>query len=103
MRRTGYVYAQRYQLHDPGSWHPERPDRLRAIHNALKDADLLELLVILRPDYAPLKWVERLHTPDYIQRFKAACEQGREIFMVQDCGICRDTYQAVSYKHVTLP
>jgi acetoin utilization deacetylase AcuC-like enzyme len=93
MRRTGYVYAQRYQLHDPGSWHPERPDRLRAIHNALKDADLLELLVLLRPDYAPLEWVERLHTPDYIKRFKEACEQGRQIFMSQDCGICPDSYR----------
>ncbi len=93
MRRTGYVYAQRYQLHDPGSWHPERPDRLRAIHNALKNADLLELLVLLRPDYAPLEWVERLHTPDYIKRFKEACEQGRQIFMSQDCGICPDSYR----------
>jgi acetoin utilization deacetylase AcuC-like enzyme len=93
MRRTGYVYAQRYLLHDPGSWHPERPDRLKAIHNALKDADLLELLVRLRPDYAPLEWVERLHDPEYIKRFKAACEAGRQIFMVQDCGICRDSYQ----------
>jgi len=93
MRSTGYVYAQRYQLHDPGSWHPERPDRLRAIHNALKEADLLELLVLLRPDYAPLEWVERLHDPEYIKRFKAACDQGRQIFMTQDCGICRDSYQ----------
>ncbi len=94
MRSTGYVYAQRYQLHDPGSWHPERPDRLRAIHNALKNADLLELLVLLRPDYAPLEWVERLHTPDYIKQFKEACEQGRQIFMSQDCGICPDSYRA---------
>jgi len=93
MRRTGYVYAQRYLLHDPGSWHPERPDRLKAIHNALKDADLLELLVLLRPDYAPLEWVERLHTPDYIKRFKEACEQGRQTFMSQDCGICPDSYR----------
>ena len=93
MRSTGYVYAQRYQLHDPGSWHPERPDRLRAIHNALKEADLLELLVLLRPDYAPLEWVERLHDPEYIKRFKAACDQGGKIFMVQDCGICKESYQ----------
>ena len=93
MRRTGYVYAQRYQLHDPGSWHPERPDRLRAIHNALKEADLLELLVLLRPDYAPLEWVERLHDPEYIKRFKAACDKGGQIFMVQDCGICKESYQ----------
>ena len=93
MRRTGYVYAQRYQLHDPGSWHPERPDRLRAIHNALKNADLLELLVLLRPDYAPLEWVERLHDPEYIKRFKAACDKGGQIFMTQDCGICKESYQ----------
>jgi acetoin utilization deacetylase AcuC-like enzyme len=93
MRRTGYVFALRYLLHDPGSWHPERPDRLKAIHRALQDADLLELLVRLRPDYAPLEWVERLHTPDYIKSFKEACEKGQQIFMVQDCGICRASYQ----------
>jgi acetoin utilization deacetylase AcuC-like enzyme len=93
MRRTGYVYSQRYLLHDPGSWHPERPDRLKAIHSSLKDADLLELVISLKPDYAPLKWVERLHDADYIRRFKEACEQGKQIFEVQDCGINRESYQ----------
>jgi acetoin utilization deacetylase AcuC-like enzyme len=93
MRRTGYVYDQRYLLHDPGAWHPERPDRLKAIHRALESDDLLELLVRLNPDYAPLTWVERLHTPEYIKRFKTACDRGRQIFMTQDCGICRESYQ----------
>jgi len=93
MRRTGYVYDPRYLLHDPGAWHPERPDRLKAIHRALESGDLLELLVRLEPDYAPLEWVERLHDPDYIKRFQAACDKGGQIFMVQDCGICRESYQ----------
>jgi acetoin utilization deacetylase AcuC-like enzyme len=93
MRRTGYVYAQRYLLHDPGSWHPERPERLRAIHSALEEDELLELVVRLRPDYAPLEWVERLHDPGYIRRFKEACEKGKPIFEVQDCGISRESYQ----------
>jgi acetoin utilization deacetylase AcuC-like enzyme len=93
MRRTGYVFAQRYLLHDPGSWHPERPDRLKAIQRNLEDSDVLELLVRLRPDYAPLEWVERLHDPDYVRRFKEACERGQQIFEVQDCGICKDSYQ----------
>ena len=93
MRRTGYVYDPRYLLHDPGAWHPERPDRLKAIHRALESGDLLELLVRLNPDYAPLTWVERLHDPDYIKRFQAACDKGGQIFMVQDCGICRESYQ----------
>ena len=93
MRRTGYVYDPRYLLHDPGAWHPERPDRLKAIHRALESGDLLELLVRLTPDPAPLTWVERLHDPDYIKRFQAACDKGGQIFMVQDCGICRESYQ----------
>ena len=93
MRRTGYVYDPRYLLHDPGAWHPERPDRLKAIHRALESGDLLELLVRLEPDYAPLEWVERLHNSDYIKRFRAACDRGGQIFMVQDCGICKESYQ----------
>ena len=93
MRNTGYVYAQRYLLHDPGSWHPERPDRLKAIHTTLKEDNLLELLILLRPDYAPLEWVERLHDPDYIRRFQEACEQGKHIFEVADCGISRESYR----------
>ena len=92
MRPTGYVYDDRYLLHDPGSWHPERPDRLKAIQRALKDSGVMELLVPIQPYPAPLSWVERLHDPDYIRRFKEACEQGLEIFEVQDCGICPKSY-----------
>jgi len=93
LRRTGYVFSQRYLLHDPGSWHPERPDRLKAIHNALEEGELMELVVRLKPDYAPLQWVKRLHDPDYIQRFQEACDKGRPIFGTQDCGINRESYR----------
>ena len=57
MRRTGYVYDDRYLKHDPGSGHPERPDRLKAIQKNLQESGLLELLVLLPPYEAPLKWV----------------------------------------------
>ncbi|MFZ5449827.1 MAG: histone deacetylase [Thermodesulfobacteriota bacterium] len=93
MRRTGYVFSQRYLLHDPGTWHPERPDRLKAIHTCLEEDNILDLVVRLTPDYAPLKWVERLHDPDYIRRFKQACEKGQRIFGVPDCGINKESYQ----------
>jgi len=93
MRRTGYVYDERYLLHDPGSWHPERPDRLKAIHTALKENGVLELLVPIKPYPAPLAWVERLHDADYLRRFKEACEKGRSIFQSQDCGISRQSYE----------
>ncbi|MFZ0052029.1 MAG: histone deacetylase [Desulfobaccales bacterium] len=93
MRRTGYVYDDRYLLHDPGAWHPERPDRLKAIQASLKDSGILELLIQLKPYPAPLAWVERLHDPDYIRRFQVACRRGQEIFEVQDCGISPESYE----------
>jgi acetoin utilization deacetylase AcuC-like enzyme len=92
MRRTGYVYDDRYLLHDPGSWHPERPDRLKAIQKNLQESGVLELLVPITPYEAPLAWVECLHDPQYIKRFQAACEQGKSIFEVADCGICPESY-----------
>jgi acetoin utilization deacetylase AcuC-like enzyme len=92
MRRTGYVYDERYLKHDPGAWHPERPDRLQAIQKNLQESGLTELVVSIQPYEAPLKWVERLHDPDYIQRFREACARGLSIFGVPDCGICRESY-----------
>ena len=93
MRRTGYVYDDRYLLHDPGSWHPERPDRLKAIQTNLKDSGVLELLTRLKPYPAPLAWVERLHDPAYIRRFQEACQRDQKIFEVQDCGISPESYE----------
>ena len=53
MRRTGYVYDERYLMHDPGSWHPERPDRLKAIHRTSRNQPCLELMVPIPPYCGP--------------------------------------------------
>jgi len=93
MPRTGYVYDERYLRHQPGEWHPERPARLEAIHERVQSTGLLETLTRIAPDAAPLAWVERLHDPDYIRRFREACERGLSIFEVPDCGICPESYE----------
>jgi acetoin utilization deacetylase AcuC-like enzyme len=93
MRRTGYVYDERYLRHQPGEWHPERPARLEAIHERIQSNGLIGELVRIPPYAAPLSWVERLHDPDYIRRFREACQRGQSIFQVPDCGICPETYQ----------
>jgi acetoin utilization deacetylase AcuC-like enzyme len=93
MRRTGYVYDERYLRHQPGEWHPERPARLEAIHERIQSNGLLGELVRIPPYKAPLSWVERVHDHDYIRRFREACKQGRSIFQMPDCGICPETYE----------
>ncbi len=94
MRRiTGLVYDDQYLRHVPGEWHPERPARLEAIMQRLQDTGLLEEVFLIRPYPAPLPWIERLHDPAYIKRFAEACQQGRSIFGVPDCGISPESYE----------
>lgn len=90
--KTGYVYDLRYLLHDPGPFHPERPERLRAIHQRLEQSGLLAKLTVLSPEPAPLKWITTLHDPDYIERFQKACAKGFTMFQSADNGICQDSY-----------
>lgn len=89
---TGFVYDERYLRHRPGEYHPERPARLEAIVKRLEETGLMAGLVRVHPFEAPLPWIERLHDPDYITRFRQACEKGYSIFMVPDCGICPESY-----------
>jgi len=91
-RNTGLVYDEQYLRHRPGEWHPERPARLEAIMQRLQDTGLLEELILIRPYPAPIPWVEKLHDPDYIKRFKTACEKGYTIFGVPDCGISPESF-----------
>ena len=93
MARTGYVFEERYLLHDPGSWHVERSDRLLAIHRRLVVSGLLPELICLKPFAAPLEWLEKLHDPEYISRFQRACEKGLPILDTGDCGICPKTFE----------
>ncbi len=90
---TGFVYDERYLRHRPGEYHPERPARLEAIVQRLQDTGLMKELVRIYPYEAPLPWIQRLHDPEYIKRFKLACEKGFSIFMVPDCGICPESYE----------
>ncbi|MBM4275300.1 MAG: histone deacetylase [Deltaproteobacteria bacterium] len=92
MRRTGYVYDERYLLHNPGEWHPEQPDRLKAIHKHLTEEHLLDLVVRIEPYEDTRSWVERVHDPEYIKRFETACQKGARIFGVPDCGISKESY-----------
>jgi len=93
MKRTGFLYDERYLLHDTGPGHPESPDRLRAIYQGIKDADLLSKLTIIQARRADLKWVETVHAKNYIERFAVACRSGNSTFDYPDNQICADTFE----------
>ncbi len=72
---TGLVYHPDYLLHDSGPYHPERPDRLRAIIAGLETSDLMASLLRIEPRPATDRWITTVHTPAYLGWLEAASKQ----------------------------
>jgi len=94
MKRTGYLHDDRYLLHDTGDYHPEMPDRLKAIHTGISQGGLLDKLVTLKAVMPDFKYIEAVHDRDYISRFEGACMSGRTSFLHPDNQMCFDTFNA---------
>jgi len=93
MNRTGFLYDDRYLLHDTGPYHPEMPERLQAIVKGLEEGGMLSKLVRVTARPAPMQWIEAVHTDAYIRRFEAACLGGRKTIDYPDNQMCQDTYE----------
>ncbi|EKD41915.1 MAG: histone deacetylase family protein [uncultured bacterium] len=62
-KKTGLVWDERYLLHDTGLFHPERPERLNAIKQILKDDRSYEWIT---PRIASIDEIAWVHTKDHI-------------------------------------
>lgn len=71
MPRTGLVYDDKMLLHDTGVGHPERPDRLTAIVDALARAkiDLVEIPI----RKASIEDLLRVHTREHVEEIRLTC------------------------------
>lgn len=93
MKRTGFLYDDRYLLHVTFEGHPESPERLRSILSRLTTSGVLEKLTLINAEVANQRWIEAVHKIQYIMRFEEACLMGFPDFDHQDNSICRDTYE----------
>ena len=93
MRRTGLVYDERFKLHKTGPGHPEAPERLTVILHGLEAADLLPKLIPIPATAAEMRWVETVHSPEYIHRFEQACLLDLGELDSADNQICPQTYE----------
>jgi len=62
---TLYITHDAFLAHDTGEWHPERPDRLRAINQALSQERFQNLHHLEAPP-ATREQIERAHPASYI-------------------------------------
>lgn len=74
------IYSDEFLLHETGYFHPEKPERLTAIKNALKAApwaDQLEWRVPTAVEArSPLAAIEHVHTPQYIEAVRMLANRG---------------------------
>jgi acetoin utilization deacetylase AcuC-like enzyme len=91
--RTALIYDDCFVEHDTGPNHPERPQRLVAIVELLRESKLWGRFV--RPDFGPgdMSAIERVHDRAYIDRLRSACEQGEGFIDTPDSAICRDSFR----------
>lgn len=93
MKKTGFLYDDRYLLHDTGPYHPEAPDRLSVIYSRLEKTGILSNLVHIEAGMADMKWIESVHDKTYIERFESVCQMGHSSFESEDNQLCYQTYE----------
>ncbi len=90
---TGIVYSDVYLKHTMPAGHPERPERLTAIIERLKQKDLYSQLFLIEPAEASLEWITTIHTKEYVERVKESCEKQAGYLDTADVPICRDSFK----------
>jgi acetoin utilization deacetylase AcuC-like enzyme len=94
---TGFCSDPRFALHATGPHHPERPDRVRAIHRAVREAGMVTsrdpfpdfridlgpmpraaepLVELPAPEPVDPRWLLAVHTPEHLERVTRVCREG---------------------------
>jgi len=70
-----FFYPEGHEAHaKPG--HPERPERVEVILNALRDTGLWDKYPHTEPTTIPEEVLKSIHTPEYLETLKSSCESG---------------------------
>jgi len=92
-RRTGLLYGDIYLQHKTGPGHPDRPERLTAMVERLKQKGILEQLVPIKPAPAAIEWITAIHSEQYLERLKKGCEEEVPYMDTRDSPVCKATFE----------
>ncbi len=75
-----YFYPEGHQAHFEQG-HPERPERVEAIRQALREAGWWDEFPRLEPEDVPEGVLHRIHDPEYLSHLKMVCQRGQRYDM----------------------
>ena len=110
--QVAFISSPRCIEHDTGPFHPERPDRIRAIHRAVRAAGLIDSpdpfpdfqldlgklpaapfkLLEIAPTPAAPQWINLVHPPDYVQNVRHVAQSGGGVLDQGDTRIGPESY-----------
>jgi acetoin utilization deacetylase AcuC-like enzyme len=86
----------RFEAHEPGRGHPERPVRLRAVLDGLYNPATRDAIRLLEPRAATREELERVHTDEYLAQLQSFCEAGGGPIDL-DTSVSTASWEAASY------
>ena len=91
---TAFFYHPTFLKHDPGSHHPECPQRLTRIIERLKADRLWEKLAHPEPKPANVETIALVHDPAYIKLAQREIQEGRASLSTGDTAVCKESWNA---------
>jgi acetoin utilization deacetylase AcuC-like enzyme len=68
MKKVGFIYDDIFLLHEMPAGHPESKDRLIAINNAVKQSDIRDKLIYIKPLKAGIDDILSVHASSYVEQ-----------------------------------
>ncbi|MHB1414209.1 MAG: histone deacetylase family protein [Chloroflexota bacterium] len=96
MKGPAIIYDPVYLTHDTGE-HPERAERLTHTLSLLRKRGVLDVVETLAPPQAPLEWVTRVHTADYVASIERLCAEGGGLLSLDPTVASPRSYEAALY------
>jgi len=88
-----YLYDECFLQHKAGHGHPESPDRLIAIDDAVKRAPWYNTLSLLQSRPIDFEILSLAHDPGYIQLVERECKSGQWMLSTGDTNISPESYE----------
>lgn len=93
MNRTGIVRDKRYMNHWMGDYHPEKPERLKAVYEMLDEPSMSGKFIDVAPRPAIREEILLIHTPRFIDTLASTAGQ-EYTYLDPDTQTCAGSYEA---------